>query len=1147
MHGYGAEEHTSHLDAAYNGRGHSHDPENENRVSALASLVRDWSPQVQHSPNVLRMLESWGSPIRGRTSDKLHLGYDEQWLEPVHGFLPRFWCDLQYFLTNCSPARDRYRIMFYLGTLSYAHNADPELVGTLLAFSTVPELCAFAPPQETFFELSRGYCPDNVLLDGIVRDHVRAIDLCPESRLPRRQYETVEDAQQRQNDAYESALETNVTGLVTALVAHWSNPARLDQDYIDYNLYIATVEVKEKARHLFDNWYRNSTFREHISKLQVVLDMLKAPKFTLQSSTYAEPQYSRRAGGSCVDMDSLLNKAPPRLPNLHIDSFERWTQVEQHRQEDHANLRELLDELRSSLVRGYEQQYVEDLRVSSESLRENNGERVCVLPSDAGQILEQYAIDCRASFEAAHNAIMESLNKEPLSGRSLAFRASMVPRLVTRTLIQSLSAKAIPALLQTWKECIIQYALILIELQRSLRLLRHSSNVVDLLNEIAHGGHREREQYEYPEWLVFEIENDVSVRPIQAQIAREIISPASSANTVMQLNMGEGKSSIIVPIAAAALADGNRVVGVVVLKPLASQMRHLLIQKLGGLLGRRLHYMPVSRSMQMDSSKAQSVREMYEDCMRTGGILLVQSEHINSFEMMVAEQTIFGEAVLARTLKETSRWVQENSRDILDESDEILSVRFELVYTMGTQRAVDLSPERWQLVQRLLLFIHRHAENTLRDWPEGLKLQRNGPGAFPLLQILQKQAGNALFKAVTRDICDNGISALQTWALLKSDFTWDDPGWLERTFSRESVRKIVLLLKGLIGGGISAFCLQHKRWRVEYGLDLSRSLLAVPYHAKDVPSPRSEFSHPDVAIVLTCLSYYYQGLSDSQLKIAFEKLYTYDYAGEEYQSWIKDANTIPDHLKQLSNVNLNDLTQCSEIIFPAFRFAKSIINFYLSQIVFPKETREFPQKLSSSGWDIARAKTHPTTGFSGTNDSRYVLPLSVKQQDLALLRGTNALVIRLILKPENSYQSLRGSDSDNTAAILIEEAVRSQPEVRIIIDVGAQVLEWTNQEVASNWLNRVSPGSAQACIFFNNDNELSILDRDGRVEALASSPFQEQMDQCLVFLDEAHTRGTDLRLPTIYRALVTLGPRLVKDRLVQGASSFHALTVAGRY
>ncbi len=53
--------------------------------------------------------------------------------------------------------------------------------------------------------------------------------------------------------------------------------------------------------------------------------------------------------------------------------------------------------------------------------------------------------------------------------------------------------------------------------------------------------------------------------------------------------------------------------------------------------------MPVSRSMQIDSRKAQLMREIYEDYMRTGGIFLVQPEHILSFEMMVAEYIMFGD------------------------------------------------------------------------------------------------------------------------------------------------------------------------------------------------------------------------------------------------------------------------------------------------------------------------------------------------------------------------------------------------------------------------------------------------------------------------------------------------------------------------
>ena len=58
-------------------------------------------------------------------------------------------------------------------------------------------------------------------------------------------------------------------------------------------------------------------------------------------------------------------------------------------------------------------------------------------------------------------------------------------------------------------------------------------------------------------------------RSIQLQVACEMMSPRSQGNTALQLNMGEGKSSVIVPMVAAALANGRELLRVVVLKSLA--------------------------------------------------------------------------------------------------------------------------------------------------------------------------------------------------------------------------------------------------------------------------------------------------------------------------------------------------------------------------------------------------------------------------------------------------------------------------------------------------------------------------------------------------------------------------------------------------
>jgi hypothetical protein len=147
---------------------------------------------------------------------------------------------------------------------------------------------------------------------------------------------------------------------------------------------------------------------------------------------------------------------------------------------------------------------------------------------------------------------------------------------------------------------------------------------------------------DHPDWLLLELENNILIRPEQAQIATEMISPSSGSNSIMQLNMGLGKSSVIVPIVAATLADGNKLSRVVVLKSLATQMRQLLQNKLGGMINRRVYHLPISRSLKLNEAKATQIRKIYEECLNDGGVLLAQPEHILSFELLGLDHALSG-------------------------------------------------------------------------------------------------------------------------------------------------------------------------------------------------------------------------------------------------------------------------------------------------------------------------------------------------------------------------------------------------------------------------------------------------------------------------------------------------------------------------
>jgi len=176
---------------------------------------------------------------------------------------------------------------------------------------------------------------------------------------------------------------------------------------------------------------------------------------------------------------------------------------------------------------------------------------------------------------------------------------------------------------------------------------------------------------------------------------------------------------------------------------------------------------------------------------------------------------------------------------------------------------------------------------------------------------------------------------------------------------------VLLLLRGFLAGGVLAFALSRKRWRVNYGLAdrIPPTKLAVPYRAKDNPSARSDYSHPDVVLTLTMLSYYYEGLTDDYLFTSLSHLMESDQRDTEYAEWGKSAGNLPVAFRRLEAINIKDREQCSSEIFPAIRHSKKVVDYFCSKIVFPKEMKEFPHKLSSSGWDLGKLKAHPLTGL----------------------------------------------------------------------------------------------------------------------------------------------------------------------------------------
>lgn len=109
--------------------------------------------------------------------------------------------------------------------------------------------------------------------------------------------------------------------------------------------------------------------------------------------------------------------------------------------------------------------------------------------------------------------------------------------------------------------------------------------------------------------------------------------------------------------------------------------------------------------------------------------------------------------------------------------------------------------------------------------------------------------------------------------------------------------------------------------------------------------------------------------------------------------------------------------------------------------MFPKHAKEYSHKLGVSAWDLVEDKANVITGFSGTSDSSFLLPTSISQRDPVNQVRTDALVLTYLLQCENEhYVCVRGDDRQTlSASTFLSILVQEEPEIRVLLDIGAQV------------------------------------------------------------------------------------------------------------
>lgn len=291
-----------------------------------------------------------------------------------------------------------------------------------------------------------------------------------------------------------------------------------------------------------------------------------------------------------------------------------------------------------------------------------------------------------------------------------------------------------------------------------------------------------------------------------------------------------------------------------------------------------------------------------------------------------------------------------------------------------------------------------------------------------------------------------------------------------------------------------------------------------------------------MVVLYIFVHFHLTGLTVNQLHQLFSILEKERNPVDIYEKWTRKVPQLNPSIQSYTSINLDDPNQRDNHLFPLLKFNMYAIDFWLDKMVYPHESKIFEQKLMCTTWDLVSDHLqHSVTGFSGTNDTKDILPMPIAQNDLAELENTNENMRKVLLRRENqSYDSLPA----NVSGIQILRWLMCK-KIPVLLDSGALMLELTNKDVAVEWL-KLMP-EYEAAVYFDAQDVLQTIDRSGVINEFDSSIYRENLNRCLVYLDDVHTRGTDLKFPSGWKACVTLCGDITRDKTVQSCMRMRQL------
>jgi hypothetical protein len=510
----------------------THSGATENAVFQIASLTQKsspgfpicrtlWDKFLPH--NVVKGCQKWGwSSI-------------DKWLRvPKAPSIAETWCT---FYELCRVAQS---CTFEVTTaLAFQHyrGVSLDLIASLIAIIKERAFSspALACPQFSRLELDDGHTFNRSQILPWVQGYKVAFTDSQEYTTAPLAAESELKRVARAQNTYEIAVKEESDRFIDELANYWPVlPTHLKPSN-QRLLNLTTVKVDLTIRPILNSWAQNAAFFSHIQLVQGRLNRVfmnaivpcqeYVPIYpTLNTRQPASPKTSLKG--------LLLERSPGTMNIFMTDSL--FASSSLCEQQDDQNLLQLLQRLDKYGDNTFKGEYLKLLRESSDALKLHSWELLWA----------RHLKDCTEFFDH----IFLCLSPRTTASRLLHV-VGIWPDVSPYSLLQSLSKRRRDSLPPAWISQLINYATSLHDVKRAARVLQYTRQASKVRSSRAL---LEKElQYErtwdpsdHPDWLLIEIDGNISIRAQQAEMAKAMLHPAEGQNAVMQLNMGEGKSSV---------------------------------------------------------------------------------------------------------------------------------------------------------------------------------------------------------------------------------------------------------------------------------------------------------------------------------------------------------------------------------------------------------------------------------------------------------------------------------------------------------------------------------------------------------------------------------------------------------------------------